>query len=94
MIKYNSERLKQLIIYYNNSKTQTKDYENISFNILVKNEGNIIMMIPKIYYTTVLLFINTKHNIFIGVQYYESRYFPYFPYKGDFLPEHNNYFIE
>ncbi|MEE3344129.1 MAG: hypothetical protein VZS44_08585 [Bacilli bacterium] len=91
MIKFDSERLKYLIIYYNNSKTQTKDYKNDIYNILVKNEGNIIMMIPKIYYTTVLLFINTKHNIFISVQYYESRYFPY---KGDFLPEHNNYFIE
>ena len=90
MIRINSEKFKYLIIYYNNSKTQ-KDYKNISFNLLVKNENGVIMMIPKIYYTTVLLFINTKHNIFISVQYYESRYFPY---KGDFLPEHNNYFIE
>jgi len=89
MIRINSEGLKHLIIYYNNSKTQTQDYKHM--NILVKNEGNIIIMIPKIYYNTVLLFINTKHNIFISVRYYESCYFPY---KGDFLPEHNNYFIE
>ena len=91
MIKFDSERLKCLIIYYNNSKTQTQDYKHRAFNIYVKNESSVMMIIQKIYYTTVLLFINTKHNIFISVQYYESRYFPY---KGDFLPEHNNYFIE
>ena len=93
MIRFNSERLKHLIIYYNNSKSQTKDYKIMAFNILVKNENGVIMMIPKIYYTTVLLFINTKHNIFISVQcdYNNSSYFSH--KDNNFLPEYN-YFIE
>lgn len=93
MIRFDSERLKCLIIYYNNSKTQTKDYRNMPFKILVKNENGVIMMIKRIYYTTVLLFINTKHNIFISVQcdYNNSRYFSH--KDNNFLPKYN-YFIE
>lgn len=93
MIKINSEKLKSLIIYYNNSKTQTQDYKHRAFNIYVKNESGVIMIIQKIYYITVLLFMNTKHNIFITVQcdYNNSRYFSH--KDNNFLPEYN-YFIE
>lgn len=63
MIKYDSKGLKLLIINYNY-------FENRDFKIKIKS-GDYILL----YYTTKLLFINTKHNTVMKVEYYSNNYF-------------------
>ena len=92
MIKYNSERFKLLIIYYNNSITQ--DYKGRQFAIRIKPAGSYSLFdIKKMSissYTVKLLFINTKHNIVMEVDYTDNYYFNY---EINLDPK-LNYFIE
>ena len=87
MIRYHRERLKSLIVYYNNKYYFSHEY--IYFNIVVRRwNDNDIRLISKISNDTKLLFIN--NNTIIRVDYYRFRYFDI----KDVLDPELDYFIE
>ncbi|MEE3344128.1 MAG: hypothetical protein VZS44_08580 [Bacilli bacterium] len=86
MIRINSEKFKLLIIHYNIAQ-----YYCGYFNIMIScNE--IKKTVPIYYDTTNLLFMNTKHNTTIKVDYYAFRYYDYNIITN--LNPKRNYFIE
>lgn len=88
MIKINSERFKLLIIYYSNNINYIYGY----FNIMISSSKSKKEKAPIYYDTTKLLFMNTKHNTMIKVDYYAFRYYNCSIITN--LDPKKNYFIE
>jgi len=88
MIRINSEKFKLLIIYYSN----TIDYKYGYFNIMISSSKDKKQQYSIYYDTTKLLFMNTKHNTMIKVDYYAFRYYNYNIITN--LDPKRNYFIE
>ena len=87
MIKINSERFKLLIIRY----SIAQDYYEY-FDIMISSSKDKKATVSIYNDTTKLLFMDTKHNTMIKVDYYMSRYYYYNIITN--LDSKKNYFIE
>lgn len=72
MIRINSERFKLLIIRYNIAQ----DYYRY-FDIMISDVKDKKATVSIYYDTIKLLFMSTKHNTMIKVDYYALRYYNY-----------------
>lgn len=86
MIRFDSEKFKLLIIYYSNNINY-----NGFFNIMISSSKSKKATASIYYDTTKLLFMNTKHNTMIKVDYYAFRYYNYIIISNR---DPRNYFIE